>query len=406
MAKNRKLQQTQQEIDEEELKLLAENELPPDIQKLTEELGSGNFSVVVQKYTPEGTLEKIGTFIPDEFNADMLAEKYGGGRFKFTIRDDKGHYLKQTAVNYAKPLEPPAPKDGAAPQNASQEKLVEILQKQLDSTKDEQKQTTVAMIQMMTKIMELQMTTANKPVSQPASTLDEVIKVVNVLGLKENKNPLENITAVMGLLKDGMEMGKNMSLAAGDQKPEDVILMKLAEQVMPMLSKLAQAKAVQPVTGLPQIPQRQAAPQGSEDGVIIEKIPPAIPKKELIKMDYKSETEKSVVETLRENSASLLGCAKNSMDINLVSNLIISKLDEHSVDELYDYFSGDNAQGNLERIMEFLPEFKKYSGWFVELLNELLTSIEKELNNGTGTDANNPDGKPDGNDAAKADSAL
>jgi hypothetical protein len=297
------------------------------------------------------------------------------------------------------------PAAAAPAADTSNQKLVEILQKQLDSAKEEQKTTTVAMIQMMTKIMELQMTTANKPATQPASTLDEVIKVVNVLGLKDNKNPLENITSVMALLKDGMEMGRNMQQAAGDQKPEDVILMKLAEQVMPMLSKLAQARTAQPAAaaGLPQIPRQP----NSEDGVIIERIPPAIPKKELnlntqIKMDYKSETEKAVVETLRDNAASLIGCAKNSMDISLVVNLIKSKLDDKSIDELFDYFTGETAQGNLERIFEFVPAFKPYTNWFVGLLNELINSIDKELNNGAGTDTGIPDGKLDGNDAGKA----
>lgn len=361
---------------------------PEPIESLLEELGAGEYRITVYKFEDNTGWKRVYDYPADQFSHNMLVDTYGGGKYRLRIFDTHGRYIKQTEITYA---EPKKRIDSIPPteiKNESQKEMINLLRDQLTSSKEETKSTMAQMMIMITKVMEIQMSqNANR---KEVNVLDEVEKLKNLL--YTSKNPMQDISSVIDLLKTGMGMGKEVASASGSDSAEDMVVKKLIDTFLPAIAN--NPALLQKLSGMGKsIPPTTPAIQTF--------IPPVIPQvinNGEIKMKYRTESERIVIETLKDNLPALLNCAKISADYNIVINVLDTKLSEPDLNRVLDYYGID---GNFERTLELIPEFKMKETYFRGLIDAINKAfVVEENNNETGTDGEDKDKQPDASDSA------
>lgn len=405
MAKRKK-----KEIDEEFEVIEEEVIVPDDVERIINDVAGADWSVVVDRYNAEGFREKIGTFPLEQFNADAVAQQYGGGKFQLTFKDEQKKIRKNATCTYAKPL----PKQ-QTPKDESNNRYVELLQKQVDMAREEAKSTNVAMINMMNQVLNTMMTLQNKPSEPKRDPIEDIIKINNLMNQGKPKNPFEDIQSMVNLLQTGMKFGKDMSAASSDVEPSQYLANKLIDafggnigNIVNGLANLGK-KSIAQAPNVTAMENAQAGLQAFQNNIPHPSASLPVKKKETLKMEYKDGIEKKIIETLRENEQVLTGCAKVDMNIESVAEGVVNKLEENQsdADMFLKYFDESVAQENFERILKFIPSFTKYVEYMTSLLNTVVDFLksgqEGEIENAQRTDTVHRDEQPDGNDVAEID---
>lgn len=383
------LEETKERLKEFENDDEQGEELPADIACIAEEIGGASFKIIVERYNDDNFLEKIGTFPADQFNSDAIAQKFNGGRFKFTIRNERGHYVKQYQKTYAKPARADVPER----KDDTTKEMISLLKQQSTQAQDDAKNMFRCMTEMMTKVMELQMNQANRPAVE-RNVLDDLVKFKSLIA--EKSTAVDDISKILEFMQTGIKIGKDMNLATGDADPEKLLINKLIDHfggaIPELLSKIAS------VSG-------NRAPGNVVNGQVIPPtvpVIPAVPEKREEKMNYRTETERKVIGTLKTNREALINGAKLGLEHSIVVNAVLNKLSEADLDLLYDYYGSTDGNDNFARTFEFIPEFREYSDWLAKLLELIIKETEplsEGENNAVRGNEGNQDGNADGNNA-------
>jgi len=347
------------EVIEIEQPITIEQE-PPELQELKEQYGGAEYKITVYKITDEGT-EIVKRNIPfEQFDMDKIAERFGFGKFKFTIRNEKGEYVKQYVVSYAKPVMPE--NNPIINTDTTKEKLIETLQQQIEKT--EQK-TDTFLKEFTSLLKEIVVANANRPQQQQNNIVDDLIKVKQLLG---DENKLENL---IEFLKLGMSFGKEVSEASTEKSPMDYAMNKLVDLIIPALSQKMSSGQLQSLL------QKSNPVVAPVQNPVIEPIVnnttkiEQINKPEIKMIEYRDDNEKTVIELLKTYANDLL--KYSILSIDTIVDYIFNNLSDDILEKLISYLKLDES---VDRILTYIPELKQKEDFVRNLRKEI---IEAEI---------------------------
>jgi hypothetical protein len=334
-------------------------ELPPELESIKQEFGGSDYTVAVYKMSEDKTSwDRIRSYPLDQFNPDLVAEKYGGGKFKFRVFNPQGKISKQWTQNYATPiLENKEALSSVITQsgNNGKDELINLLRDELKTRSEKYEGIVVSMINAIQ--------TMNRPTQN--TPIEELLRLKALFPDKDNH---AEITSLIEILKTGLNLGKEVSsgINNSDKSPEDLILTKLADAVLPMLLQKS-ANMKQSI-----IPQ-SINPQSIIP--IVEPVAPPIISNEP-QIVYIDDTEKYIMTIIEQNINGFITFANKSNTVPLVADYIVSQLTDEKLDKVGEYF-----KKNPSRIFDLYSNLKPYEMWVNEVIQEIIyisENIKKE----------------------------
>jgi len=362
MVKN-KIVKLSDETNDDYLELPAE-EVPKEVSKLKKEHESDEYTVSISVITKKGQKpEKVPEEFSLDFDINSIVEKYGGGKYKFTVRDANGEYVSKWTSNYA------TPKDNipAVTKDESMNKIVEIVQSQLKASQDQLKsvqdknegliaQMFGSMTQMFTALA-----TKNDTGKKDTTEILEMAKLIKeISGDKQT-----GMGDFVELVKLGMELkGSSNSEGGVVDKVISMLIDKfgdsgIAEKLVTALE--AKSKGT--------IPMRK---QIGEAPVIPPVVSPAIPvgtNPPLEVIQFADPAELFIMTQIHDSLDRLMNFAKRNVDVAVISDFIIEQIEREDYDKLKIYLG---VPENQEKIFIKFPELMPYKEWVLALLADMI----------------------------------
>lgn len=369
VKKLKKIAKDEEDID---LNLLATEEDEEEEQKPTEEeqeleqfLKNYNQSggkVSVFRWNDElNDWAMIGTYSIKDFenSVEKVAKTYGGGTYKFIIRDSKGQFVKQFTQTFdeiaypKKTIEqfymPPEPTNNFNP--------VEMIKEMKDLAKEQQ----TNFMQMMTEFVK----TMGMTLAQRKNLFDSTEDLVNLKKLfsEQKTNPYDTLENLVNVLKAGIELGSNLS---NESEEKESIIESLVKKLF--LSTPAD-KLVNALSSLEQKPKHTTEIKQAEMKQISE-----------LKPEVKQIENKEVKEMAQQNM--LYTLARLNVKPDKIAKTFIDSADEFTLNLIINL--KDDKEEIKKVLLDMLPELSKYPEWtdkFIEaIVNETNRIIEPEKN--------------------------
>ena len=357
------------EIDEDESQ-------PEELEALKSEFSGNDYQVVVSRLSDDKTnWEKIKTYSLDQFTPDLIAELYGGGKFRFKIIDNRGKFVRQWTITYAKPIK----KDEPNPEQEKNE-MMEFIRSELQSRD-----------QLLAKLIEV----ANRPAPQPQTpTLTEMIQVLSAFQqiAKANTPSQAGYGELLNGVKTILEISKEITPERTSEEETDLgskIQNKMIETLLP--------KVLTVLSGGKPSPEPTIAPHPFIDK-------PKIPKEEIKEevkevnkpnFQFLNNFEKSLFEFIEKNKGIILNPPLAFLPAGVsIKDIVVSSLEKNfNMEDVYFYLK-DNS---INRIFAYIPELSKQRELFeqveADILNSYTVDVEdepEEVSNST-EEVKNPD---------------
>ena len=209
-------------------------------------------------------MERFPAIPLDEFNADAVAERYGGGDYRFDVIDsDNNQYVKRFRVRYSTAIKPLGEPARAAERPAGPSPEFAVLLQMIQPQN----------AQSMTMMAEVVKAISSKPAGPSIQELAATMKMLKDLdgGSKSEAIIAETVKNSLAMASKFVEMGRD---AAADVEPEGKLLGKLGDILPDLIDKLTQrppsrgARArPRRLAGLPRaVPPRRDPPQADRAG--------------------------------------------------------------------------------------------------------------------------------------------
>ncbi|MCM8804732.1 MAG: hypothetical protein NC833_05720 [Candidatus Omnitrophica bacterium] len=331
--------------DNEEQEVSIDNEVNQDdvdIERLRQEFGGNEYSIVVYKEdVSSGTFKRVKSFSTSSINPDLIADTYGGGKYKFKVIDNSGKIKKSWTTEYAEPI------------------------KKIDNTISTTTDTTFKQLEILQKekndLLNSVLNLVNNLSSNKNSSIDEIIKYKSLF---ENKSPV-NFSDMIELIRLGFEYGMTHSQIEAGQPAENVIMNKLMDIIVPSLKM--KGLNINPVTQTPE----QSIHQLSQPNVIIEQKQGGNSMKE---KEYISEFEKNFCNYITGNLNLIKQVIYFGTSPNLFANMVVEQLSENELIHLVDYLNS-----NENRVFELIPELNAHKTYILNVFNYIKKLKEQEL---------------------------
>ena len=332
--------------------------LPEEVEQLKNEF-AGDFAVHAQKRNPKTMqFERIAESFPvDSFDANSVSLSYGGGTYRFTVRDPNGQYVKKFTVTYAEKNIPAAP----AIKEDNSFRMVELITA-------EQKASMTRYENMLTLTMQnlTQMVTAmmSKPQS---SSLDDLIKYKQIF--PEHKSDGNEMNKVVEVLKLGVELARGQMDNAGDTSPTDEVMKQFIQYLAPKIPQILSGRGENKPMNIQQSPAAaNAAPAIKENISNAETTPPTA------EPNPPASIEKYVMEVINDNYKRILSLAKKGMDTGIVAGFVCEPLSNESYLAMVEYFETTGS----DKVLEKFPELRLYEKWVNDLVSNIISYFPDE----------------------------
>jgi len=351
--------------DGDEVPEILAEEVPKEVEKLKKEHESDEYTVSISVVTKKGQKpEKIPEEFSLDFDINSIVEKYGGGKYKFTVRDANGEYVSKWTSYYANPKE----NVPQARQDESMNKIVEIVQAQLKASQDQiktvQDKNDNLIGQMFTSMTNMFATLSAKN-NDGKKDMSEILEMAKLL--KELSGDKQTgMGDFVELVKLGMELkGSSSSEGGVVDKVISMLIDKfgdsgIAEKLVTALE--AKSKGATPVRK--QIESIPAVPAQPETN----------PPLEIIHSD--NPVEIFIMTQIHDKLSSFINFAKKGSDVSIVSDYIVEQLERAEYDELKKYLE---IPENLEKIFIKFPELTAYREWVLALLDDIVNFYKAEI---------------------------
>lgn len=366
-----------QELIEEEIPTAEEIEIGEKILQFQSVFGGKNYRLRIERYIKEEsdweTLPQL--FSLDGFDPVTALKPYGGGKYRVSLIDAKGHYDKAEGYGgraYFRLATPPI-EASAAPEKKSsfEDPVVQIILKNMETDK--------------AQMVELLKTFAAKPADAPKSPsvtelIDSLAKL-NTLSPKDQggfKN-IKEVVELMGAIKD---LAPSSDSGGGEGWMGDVL----------QALKLVKEGGLMPRLGQP--PQAPALPAPRRDAPT-----PITPTR---KVEDVMPEQNPILDKLKTYVPIFAGWAKRNSDIEDAAMFLLDEIQEEIVPlicanyRLVGLFFNPGAEAvlqnlvdrsqkpeELQKIFEFAPELSLHKEWCVKVIaqavKELTTPEEPEV---------------------------
>lgn len=249
-----------------QIKEIDNDDIPDELQSIIDECGSDcSYTVGVFRYNDKTQQkEKVGTYQVQEFNPDMLAKTYGGGKYEYMIRvGNKLH--RRLTTTYATAIVPEKPQ---VPTLQEIQNMLSSRQDKDDNTKSDMLKFMELQQQQNTAIITALLTAQQNQKQQSADdSFDKVIKLMTILGVKNANADTERFISIF---QKGLNLSKDINSLREDENDEDEdsgLISKLvkklvnsdmgADLIQKLLSKgqqLEQPTIQEPLIQTPQVP--------------------------------------------------------------------------------------------------------------------------------------------------------
>lgn len=283
------------------------------------EFQGSEYKIDIRKLSKDGSSwDRVKTMSLDQFSADLIAETYGGGKYKFRIIDSSGRFVKQFTCTYAEPIKKEQEKD-------NKDLTMQILLGQLNNTNQ----------------MIIEMIKNYRPPQQENLKITDIINIINSL-----KNINDSKSEILELLKVGMDLGKQTSENESELSKFLEVLGQIYTNRMytnrintSMIKKPIDTNIEKSMNTEPMKNSEVITPQTEQETKIF-----------LVCGLYKDILQKSYV---------------SKIPADVIALYIYNNLDDVGINELFEYTSNPV---NVERLSKYLNIGKEY---IINTLNKL-----------------------------------
>jgi len=329
-----------------------------------------DYKIIIERYNVEnGELEICDRVKLDGFDPFLSVKRYGSGRYRLSLRDNGGKYVKggNQEVHIAKPLEGDIQKPE---ENALTNPIVQLM---LENAKSDKMQ----MMELMKTVMSAM--TQRPPDPPRGPTLNELVESLSKLkGLTpQSEDKLKGVREILGLMSDV----KNL-IPEAEKASSGGVLSELGDAV-----KIAKELGIMRTPHMPQ-PGTVMIPRPQDTAVN----PPAFEAPKEDEMTPNKDSN-SIAESIQKYIPIFEGWAKRNYDPGEASIFLVDELDNEIVPAIQSYYgktfgmppSVDTIYSNLiekskepveiEKIFQFAPALAPYREWCGRVIVEAVAVL-------------------------------
>lgn len=324
-----------------------------------EELAGDGAKFIIHRTSPTGYDGYVGTYTADELSPDRLSEEWGGGRYRISLRNSEGHFVRSAILvvagkpkHKADPAQPaPSVVQAAAPATPPVDTagIVSAVTNSMKPT-----------IDMLSRLVEA-LITRPAPVAEKGPDILTVLeKAKTIFGKSGGED------GGMKTLLQGIELGQKLAGegGGGESNMADVFL-----EGFKTIKTAAAAAATRRPAPAARIaaPQAAAAPPGVTASPV--QAPPAT-------------DEEKQGQWLKAQIAFLLKQARAGKNASLYAELFADQLPPYLPPEtVLQHLQDDGAVENLSLLV---PEVAQHATWFEEFRKEALKFLGGATDEGGG----------------------
>ncbi|MCS7231742.1 MAG: hypothetical protein RMJ67_06360 [Elusimicrobiota bacterium] len=311
------------------------------------EFSGSEYRIDVRKLSKDGsTWERVKTIPLDQFSADLIADAYGGGKYRFRVIDGSGKFVKQFTCVYAEPIK----KENDNKKEERREDLtLQILLNQLNTNNQ-------MLIEVIKNI-------------RPQSENFKFSEIITLITSLKSFFPQQNINDFLEFLKTGIELGQNSSGSNDDMISKmldiftkiytqrlDMIKLKNQQTTQQTIQQTTQQLAqIQPM----QNNQVQSQPMQNNQTIIIPK----------------DEIENKIFMLFSPYKDLIYKAYTSNIPTSMVSLYLYNLCDDEIIEDIVNYFQ---TEENVERFSKFSNISKEYIKNIVLELKNYASDSNKE----------------------------
>ncbi len=342
--------------DEENLGILAdlddENETEQDEKDVELENFLKNYSdiagakVSISKWEDEASdWAKVGEYSIRDFGttADKIAKMYGGGIYKFNIRDSKGQYVKQFTQTFSKVAYPIKNQEQPIIETQPSINPIEVVK----TIQEQGKETRAEMYGLMSEFVKTMGQMISQMSGQRQSILTNTEDLIHLKNLfQSNDNPSKSIDTLINMLRTGIELGGDLRASESN---DDSILESIFKKV---LTNTPAEKLTQSLMSI-------------NTGVNQKQI---VNEKKVLQNEPKQE-----VKGMNKSAISIV--AKLNINPEKIAKTFLESADEFSINLIANLHDDKEALKKL--LFELMPDLSKYPDWSMKFIDCVITEIKK-----------------------------
>ncbi|NMC98895.1 MAG: hypothetical protein GYA62_04160 [Bacteroidales bacterium] len=348
------------EIEFEELENLVEPETEEkDFETFIKNNSAFGSRVSVSRWDNDtNSWAKVGDYSIKDFenSSDLIARKYGGGTYKFQIRDEKGKYVGQYTETFDKlayPEKTPTPPNPflfnqPVPQDTTNlNEIVSTMMKEMrenqNATIQQTKENQNLMLGLMSQIITGLMANSQKPQPSLLENPNLLRELKDLLGNESVKqNPMNDIKTLLSVLKAGIDLGSDIAEKHEPVESESVIELALKKLLAGKPSENPVISALDNVI--------KTEPQNTNS------------------VKVGGNMSVSMIERL----------AKLNVPTKAVAKSLLNTLDDFTLNLLVEM--KDDREQIKKFLIDMLPELAKYPEWSDKLIDDAIIELSKETN--------------------------
>lgn len=297
----------------------------------------------------------VGTYNLKDFETttDKIARKYGGGTYKFMIRNSKGQYVKQFTLNFDETAYPIKNDMGNIVVQNSLPDFSSFIKEYKNELKEQQNMLIQLMLQQQQQMTNLITTAISEGRKQKdSSELDMFMKAISIVKEFQKSNPTESIDKILEVFKAGMEIASTL-------QPES--------ENSTFAERLITALLGNPSTKLAEVIGKMIEPTQNNSNQTINN-----PSNQLVN------TNQLVNPNQQNKKIEIGGNMKHIVEIMAQKNINPEKIARTFLDSADDFTLNliINLKDDREQIksilIEYLPFLTKYPEWFEKLIDSLI----------------------------------
>jgi hypothetical protein len=351
-----------EDIDNENKNEIKENqetqENDTELQKFLASYKDSGSKIVVYKFNEEyQDWYKIGTYDLAGFDEDKIAKMYGGGSYRFDIKDKEGKYVKRITENFDKTAYPEPNKNmyNFLPINSQSplnDYMKDLILEMRQMSKENQEQ-------MLLLLNSFTQTFGQMMAAMMGHKVNLIQNASDLLTLKQlfkdnenNVNAIESVENLLDMLRTGLSLGTQLALASQPAESGSII-----ETALSKLLKL--------------LPDETSKVNQSFE---------AIKKRLVMQQNPKQiENQSKPIENPKEVSMAqqnmLITMAKLNINPAKIAKTFIESVDDFTFNLIMNL--QDSPDEIKKIIFDFVPDLSKYPEWTNKLIEEVINQAKK-----------------------------